>query len=91
MRWLNILLLLILIGLQYRMWVGPGSWANVSALTTQIEKQSSKNEQLIARNQLLEGEVMSLKTGFDAIEERARNDLGMVKRNETFYLVVDSE
>ncbi len=91
MRWLNIFLLLILLGLQYRLWVGAGSWADVAALDRKIEQQQEKNERLMARNQLLEGEVISLKSGLDAIEERARNDLGMIKRDETFYLVVDPE
>lgn len=91
MRWLNILLLLILIGLQYRLWVGAGSWADVTALGDKIDVQAQKNDRLHARNQLLEGEVLSLKSGDEAIEERARNDLGMIKRDETFYLVVDPE
>lgn len=91
MRWLNILLLLVLLGLQYRLWVGAGSWADVAALGDKIELQAQKNERLRSRNQLLEGEVISLKSGIDAIEERARNDLGMIKRDETFYLIVDPE
>jgi cell division protein FtsB len=89
MRWLNILLLTLLVGLQYRLWVGPGSWAQVAALNRDIEQQSQDNERLLHRNQLLEGEVLSLKSGLDAIEERARNELGMLKRGETFYLIVD--
>jgi cell division protein FtsB len=91
MRWLNIFLLLILLGLQYRLWVGAGSWADVATLSGKIEQQALKNDRLHARNQLLEGEVISLKSGVDAIEERARNDLGMIKRDETFYLIVDPE
>lgn len=91
MRWLNILLLLILLGLQFRLWVGAGSWADVAALSDKIELQAQKNESLHSRNQLLEGEIISLKSGLDAIEERARNDLGMIKRDETFYLIVDPE
>ena len=91
MRWLNILLLLILLGLHYRLWIGAGSWADVAALERKIDQQADKNERLVARNQLLEGEVISLKSGLDAIEERARSDLGMIKHNETFYLVVDPE
>jgi cell division protein FtsB len=91
MRWLNVVLLLILVGLQYRLWIGAGSWADVAALDRKIEQQNDRNERLQARNQLLEGEVISLKSGLDAIEERARNDLGMIKRDETFYLVVDPE
>ena len=89
MRWLNICLLLLLIGLQCRLWIGAGSWAQVAALNRDIEQQREHNERLINRNQLLEGEVISLKTGFEAIEERARNELGMLKQGETFYLIVD--
>lgn len=89
MRWLNICLLLLLIGLQSRLWIGAGSWAQVAALNRDIEQQRQRNERLLNRNQLLEGEVISLKSGLDAIEERARNELGMLKRGETFYLIVD--
>lgn len=89
MRWLNIVLLLLLLGLQYRLWVGPGSWADVAALNRAIDSQRQQNERLEARNQLLEGEVRSLKSGLDAIEERARNELGMIKNGETFYLTVE--
>jgi cell division protein FtsB len=89
MRWLNILLLVLLTGLQYRLWIGPGSFAQVAALNRDIGEQVKHNERLLSRNQLLEGEVLSLKSGLDAVEERARNELGMLKRSETFYLVVD--
>jgi len=89
MRWLNIVLLIMLVGLQYRLWIGPGSWAQVAALRETIDKQRQLDERLAGRNQMLEGEVLSLKSGYEAIEERARNDLGMIKRGETFYLVVD--
>lgn len=89
MRWLNILLLLILLGLQYRLWIGDGSFAEVVALNREIGQQRQQNERLIGRNQRLENEVISLKSGLEAIEERARSDLGMLKRGETFYLIVD--
>jgi len=89
MRWLNICLLLLLVGLQGRLWIGAGSLAQVATLNRDIEQQRQHNEQLLNRNRLLEGEVVSLKTGFDAVEERARNELGMIKRGETFYLIVD--
>lgn len=89
MRWLNIVLLLLLLGLQYRLWVGPGSWADVAALSRSIDTQRQQNDRLVGRNQLLEGEVRSLKSGLDAIEERARSELGMVKNGETFYLTVE--
>lgn len=89
MRWLNILLLLLLIGLQYRLWIGPGSWADVAALDREVERQQVRNGRLEGRNQMLEEEVVSLKSGVEAIEERARNELGMTRKGETFYLIVD--
>jgi cell division protein FtsB len=89
MRWLNIFLLLVLLGLQYRLWIGPGSWADVAALSREVETQQSRNDRLEARNQLLEGEVNSLKSGIEAVEERARSELGMTRKDETFYLIVD--
>lgn len=89
MRWLNIFLVVMVIGLQYRLWVGPGSWAQIALFEREIAAQREHNDHLVARNQMLAGEVLSLKSGNDAIEEHARNDLGMVKRGETFYLVVE--
>lgn len=89
MRWLNILLLLILLGLQYRLWIGAGSLAEVASLKREIAEQQQQNEKLIGRNQRLENEVISLKSGLEAAEERARSDLGMLKRGETFYLIVE--
>jgi len=89
MRWINVVLLVMLLGLQYRLWIGAGSWAQIVALNDTIAKQRQLDERLAGRNQMLEGEVLSLKSGYDAIEEHARNDLGMIKRGETFYLVVD--
>jgi cell division protein FtsB len=89
MRWLNIFLLVVLTGLQYRLWIGAGSWAQVAALKGDIAQQQQRNDHLLARNRMLEGEVRSLKSGYEAIEEHARVDLGMIKRGETFYLVVD--
>lgn len=89
MRWLNVVLLVMLVGLQYRLWIAPGSWAQIASLNDAIAKQRQLDDRLAGRNQMLEGEVLSLKSGFEAIEEHARNDLGMIRRGETFYLVVD--
>ncbi|MDX9873825.1 MAG: cell division protein FtsB [Spongiibacteraceae bacterium] len=89
MRWLNILLLLLLLGLQYRLWIGPGSWADVAALKAEIEVQQQRTGELEKRNRLLEEEVINLKSGVDALEERARGELGMTRKDETFYLIVD--
>lgn len=91
LRWLNIVLLVMFLALQYRLWIGPGSWAQIASLQRDIEQQQQHNDRLVTRNRMLEGEVLSLRSGLEAIEEHARNDLGMIKRGETFYLVIDGK
>ncbi len=91
MRGLIVILLVLLALLQYRLWVGDGSLAEVWRLTERIRAQEEENEALGQRNRLLEAEVRDLKEGLDAIEERARHELGMVKQGEVFYLVVEEE
>ena len=76
--------------LQYRLWVGEGSFAEVWRLQQTVQQQSDINQALIARNGRLDAEVMDLKSGYQVIEERARVNLGMIGRNETFYMVVSS-
>lgn len=83
------ILLVLLALLQYRLWVGDGSLAEVWRLSERIRAQEQENEALGQRNRLLEAEVRDLKEGLDAIEERARHELGMVKKGEVFYLVVE--
>lgn len=83
--WLFLVLLLLLGGLQYRLWVGNGSLAQVASLTKQIEEQRAENESLLERNRVLDAEVMELKKGLETVEERARHELGMVKDGETLY------
>ena len=87
-RILLLVLLLLMVAMQYRLWVGDGGWAEVANLRGQIEVLSESNMVLNTRNQALEAEVKSLKTGDDAMEERARSDLGMVKKEEDFFLIV---
>jgi len=89
MRWLIGLLVLLLVLLQYRLWVGDGSLAEVWGLYQQVEAQRDENRRLRERNQALEAEVTDLKQGLDAIEERAREELGMVKDGETFYQIIE--
>jgi cell division protein FtsB len=84
-NWLFLVLLLLLAGLQYRLWVGNGSLAQVASLTQQIEDQHAENESLLERNRVLDAEVMELKKGLETVEERARHELGMVKDGETLY------
>jgi cell division protein FtsB len=91
MRWILTLLLLILIGLQSRLWFGQGSWEQIVALQRELEQQAVINERLSERNKVLENEVRDLKSGLDSVEERARSDLGLIKQGETFYLLIDDE
>jgi len=89
MRWLLWLLVVLLVQLQYRLWVGDGSLAEVWSLYQQVEAQRAENQRLLERNQALEAEVKDLKQGLDAIEERAREELGMIKKGESFYQIID--
>lgn len=91
MKLLWSVMLLIFIGLQYRLWIGSGSFSEVWRLQDKIEQQIAQNRLLENRNNRLNEEVLDLKRGFDAIEERARFDLGMIKKGETFYMVVTSK
>lgn len=89
MRWLIWLLVILLVLLQYRLWVGDGSLAEVWGLYQQVETQKAENRELRERNQALEAEVQDLKQGLDAIEERAREELGMTRDDETFYQIIE--
>ena len=84
-NWLFLILLLLLAALQYRLWVGNGSLAQVTDLTQQIADQRAENEILLERNRVLDAEVLELKKGMETVEERARHELGMVKEGETLY------
>jgi len=88
MRLLIWLLVVLLVLLQYRLWVGDGSLAEVWGLYQQVETQKAENQELRERNQALEAEVKDLKQGLDAIEERAREELGMTRDDETFYQII---
>ena len=89
MRWLAGILLLVMLGLQYRLWVGDGSLAEVQALRDEIVAQKAELKQLRTRNQALEAEVEDLREGMDALEERARSELGMIKQGELFLQVIE--
>ena len=88
-RLLALLLLVLIVWLQYKLWQGEGSWTAEQELKAQVEEQRSANAKLKERNAALEAEVADLKTGETAVEERARSELGMVKPGETFYRVVE--
>ncbi len=87
MRWLTILLAVLLLVLQYRFWIGQGSYANVTALQRQIKEQQALNLSLEQQNIKLQHEVDALKNSLDAVEERARQQLGMIKKGEKLYIL----
>ena len=89
LRLLFAILIVLFLSLQYRLWVGEGSLAEVAGLKHEIAVQQEENEGLGVRNRALRAEVEDLKTGLDAVEERARSELGMVKQGEVFYQVVE--
>jgi cell division protein FtsB len=88
MKWLAAALALVLVLLQYRIWVSDNGVRQVEHLRQAVAAQQAEDTQLAERNRQLAAEVRDLKTGMDALEERARSDLGMIARNETFYQVV---
>ena len=85
------ILFLMLITLQYRLWVGEGSLAEVYSLRQEIKVQKETLAGLRKRNQALQAEVADLKKGLEAIEERARSELGMIRKDEVFYQVIEPD
>lgn len=91
MKWMIATLIILLLGLQYRLWVGEGSLAQVARLERDVKQQQAENARLRERNNILVVEVDNLKNGLDSIEERARNDVGMIKKDETFFMVLQEK
>ena len=84
-------LILILVGLQYKLWFGDGSLSEVVQLSRELEIQKQRLRELEERNRILEAQVLDLQNGLDAFEEKARNDLGMIKQGETFIQLIPNE
>ena len=91
MRLLISLLIIVFIALQYRLWFGDGSLSEVVKLSKELERQKHKLRELEERNRKLEAQVLDLQNGLDAYEEKARSDLGMIRRGETFFQIVEPE
>ncbi|MDX1810984.1 MAG: cell division protein FtsB [Gammaproteobacteria bacterium] len=89
MRGLIVALSLLLVVLQYPLWFGDNSMPAAWRLQEKIVQQKAENSNLVERNQILESEVNDLKTGVAVLEEKARNELGMIKPNETYYQIVE--
>jgi cell division protein FtsB len=88
-RVLTLTLAILIVLIQYPLWLGKGSWLRVWEVDQQIHSQREANRQLQARNNALEAEVRDLKVGLEAIEERARSELGMIRQDEVFFQVLE--
>ena len=85
MRVLALVLVLLIGALQYPLWLGKGGWLQVRELGRAVAKANETNAALKARNEALDADVRDLKTGYEAIEERARSELGMIRHDEVFF------
>jgi cell division protein FtsB len=88
MKWFAAALAVVVLLLQYRLWMSQDGVQELSRLEQAVQDQRHENEELVSRNARLAAEVRDLKKGFTALEERARSDLGMIASNETFYQVI---
>jgi cell division protein FtsB len=91
MKLLGAVLVSLIVLIQLPLWLGKGGWLRTWQLEETVSKEKEKNAQLERRNSGLAAEVKDLKTGTDAVEERARYELGMVKKDEVFYQVVEEK
>ena len=87
MRWLAIAFGVLILALQYPMWLGKGGWLQVRESDRQLAAQREANAKLKMRNDALDADVRDLKTGSEAIEERARSELGMIRQDEVFFQI----
>ena len=91
MKILVAILILMLVALQYKLWFGDGSLSEVVQLSRELEVQKARLHELEERNRILEAQVLDLQNGLDAFEEKARNDLGMIKQGETFIQLIPED
>ena len=90
MKLLTLALIALIALLQYPLWLGKGSWLRVWDIDQQVRAQRETNQKMRARNAALDAEVRDLKQGLDAIEERARSELGMIRQDEIFFHVLEA-
>lgn len=89
MRMLIVILVLLLIGLHYKLWMGDGSIPQWHHLQARVKDQKNENKSLQERNRAMEADIMELKLGDQALEEQARSELGMIKDDEVYYQFVE--
>ena len=82
-------LIIVFLNFQFQLWLGEDSVRELNMLQTELDAQRQINAEIEERNRLLEIDVVELKTGLEAVEERARSELGMIEKGETFYLLLD--
>ncbi len=90
-KWILLLLIILLAGLQFRLWMGKNSVSEYKEMKTQIETLEKQNKNLRQRNQLLLADINDLQLGIESMEERARNELGLIKEGETFYRILPKD
>lgn len=88
LRWLALILIVLLVGLQIKLWVGDGGMRDLRSVRDRVAAQKAENAKLQQRNDALHADVEDLKHGQDAVEARARSQLGLIKPGEVFYQVV---
>jgi cell division protein FtsB len=89
MKTFGIILAVLIVLIQYPLWLGRGGWVRAWDIDRQLAAQKAQNDRLAARNEALTAEVQDLKQGLEAIEERARFELGMVRQDEVFVQIVE--
>ena len=91
MKFVTLTLIALIAVLQYPLWLGKGSWSRVREIDLQLHQQIQANQKLRARNAALDAEVRNLKQGLEAVEERARSELGMIKQDEIFFQILEDK
>ena len=91
MKFLTFIFITLILALQYPLWFGKGGWLNVISLQKQIDQQLKVNEAIKSENDILLAVVQDLKNGTDVIEGKARFDVCLIKKNETFFLIIDKK
>ncbi|MDG1732687.1 MAG: cell division protein FtsB [Thalassotalea sp.] len=91
MRIITVILIMFLVLLQYRLWFGKNSVPDYFVLKENVALQLTQNDKLQQRNKLIYADIDDLKNGLQAVEERARNELGMIKEDETFFRVIPND
>jgi cell division protein FtsB len=90
-KWIAVFLIVLLGALQYRLWFGKNSVSDFQYKQNQINTLTNQNANLTQRNQLLKADINDLQLGLESMEERARNELGLIKEGETFYRILPKE